>query len=215
MISKVLIAFRLLIKKSHLKPIHENVMKCLRTADQFIHTGLERADEAHQEAHELLEKWEKIALKLDQRRKLLSIVVSFYRQTEEASDRLNQLEKEIRIEHENVKNLSGSDNDLMQITPPPPHRASSISININEDKPRTISPNSEMAQRHADLQSQLAEITAPCLREGRIVLEKVCVNSEEAEHVIRKVYQFSEQVNELKSRLVFIFLFHINVTCFI
>lgn len=181
-------------------------MKCLRTADQFIHTGLEKADQAHQEAHDLLEKWEKIALKLDQRRKLLSVVVSFYRQTEEASDRLNQLEKEIQIEHEKVKNLSGSDIDLINTTATPPpassHHMSSVSIKINEEKPRTISPTSEIAQRQADLQSQLAEITAPCLREGRIVLEKVCENSEEAEHVIRKVYQFSEQVNELKSRLV-------------
>ena len=166
-------------------------MKCIRTADQFIHTGLEKADQAHQEAHILLEKWEKIALKLDQRRKLLSIVVSFYRQTEEATDRLSQLEKEIKIEHEKVKSLSESD------------QTTQIKIDINNaDKPRTISPNSELAQRHADLQNQIAEITAPCLREGRIVLEKVCREDSEAEHVIRKVYQFSEQVNELKSKLV-------------
>lgn len=178
-------------EKEYHKPIHESVMKCIRTADQFIHTGLEKADQAHQEAHILLEKWEKIALKLDQRRKLLSIVVSFYRQTEEATDRLSQLEKEIKIEHEKVKSLSESD------------QTTQIKIDINNaDKPRTISPNSELAQRHADLQNQIAEITAPCLREGRIVLEKVCREDSEAEHVIRKVYQFSEQVNELKSKLV-------------
>jgi hypothetical protein len=174
-------------------------MKCIRTADQFIHTGLEKADEAHQEAHELLEKWEKMALKLDQRRKLLSIVVSFYRQNEMASDRLNQLEKEIRIEREKVKSLNDSDQEMKQSP-----QISMIKININEDKPRTISPNnSEIAQRQVDLQNQLAEITAPCLREGKIVLDKICKeDSEQAEQVIRRVYQFSEQVNELKSRLV-------------
>lgn len=85
-------------------------MKCIRTADQFIHTGLERADQAHQEVHILLETWEKFALKLDQRRKLLSIVVSFYKQTEEASERLIQIQKEIQIEEEKIRKLSEEDN---------------------------------------------------------------------------------------------------------
>ena len=179
-------------------------MKCIRTADQFIHTGLEKADEAHQEAHELLEKWEKMALKLDQRRKLLAIVVSFYRQTEQATDRLNQLEKEIKIEHERAKRLN-SDSDPEGS---PAKKISTIRINVNtsnEDtakSSRTNSPNLESVQRNADLQTQLAEITAPCLREGKIVLEKVCKEDSQAEHVIRKFYEFSEQVNELKSKLV-------------
>lgn len=164
-------------EKQYKKLIHDSVMKCIRTADQFIHTGLERADEAHSEAHVLLEEWEKFARKLDQRRKLLSIVVSFYNQTEQASERLIQIEKEIKIEHEKMRGLD----------------------EINTE--RKPSPGAEFAQRHANLSSKLAEITAPGLREGRIILEKCSTQNSQANHVIKKVYEFTEQVNEIKSKL--------------
>lgn len=59
-----------------------------------------------------------------------------------------------------------------------------------------------MTQRHADLSTQLAEISAPGLREGRIVLEKVSKDDFEAEHVIKKVYEFTEQIKDIKSKLV-------------
>ncbi len=49
----------------------DNVMKCLRHTNQYILTDLEKADMAHQEAHVLLVKREKFAMKLDERRKLL------------------------------------------------------------------------------------------------------------------------------------------------
>lgn len=141
--------------------MHDNVMKCMRSADQFIHTGLEKADEAHQEAHVLLEKWEKFALKLSQRRKLLSIVVSFYKQTEEASERLIKIEQEIKDEHEKTSDSSDAEMDKHS------RRNSS--------------------QIHADLSSKLAQISAPGLREGRIILEKFCKDDYEAKHVIKRV----------------------------
>ena len=155
--------------KQNFKTIQENVTKCMRTADQFIHTGLEKADEAHQEAHELLEKWEKFAIKLEQRRKLLLVVLSFYKQTEEATERLSQLETEIQIEHEKCRRLS--ERKSKKSRSKTPKRASPI----------------ELTQRHIDLQNQVAEITAAGLREGRLVLEKLGKDEFEGEHVIRKV----------------------------
>ena len=163
-------------------------MRCLRTADQFVHTGLEKADEAHQEAHVLLEKWEKFAIKLDQRRKLLSIVVSFFKQAEEANERLSQIENNIRIENERVLKMSES----------------------KRPSDSRSSPSFEMTQRQVELQNQLAEITAPGLREGKIVLEKIAKEDFEAEQVIRKVYEFTEHVNELKNKLV-IFKFYFSI----
>ena len=168
-------------KKYH-APIHDSVMQNLRTADQFIHTGLEKADEAHQEAHVMLEKWEKFALKLDQRRKLLSIVVSFYKQTEDATERLLQIEKEIKREEEKIRKAT--------------HSKSKSSTRTSN-----ISPNAELAQRHADLTNKLTEITGPSLREGRIVLEKVDKEDFETEHVIKRVYEFTEHVKDLKTKL--------------
>lgn len=165
-------------EKQYKKLIHDSVMKCIRTADQFIHTGLERADEAHSEAHILLEEWEKFARKLDQKRKLLSIVVSFYNQTEQASERLIQIEKEIKIEHEKIRGLDEKDNEY-----------------------RKASPSAEFAQRHANLSSKLAEITASGLRDGRIILEKCSTQNSETNHVVKKVYEFTEQVNEIKNKL--------------
>lgn len=169
---------QLKFEKQYKKLLHDSVMKCIRTADQFIHTGLERADEAHSEAHVLLEEWEKFARKLDQRRKLLAIVVSFYKQTEQASERLIQIEREIKIEHEKKRDLDE-----------------------NDAGHRKASPSAEFAQRHADLSSKLAEITAPGLREGRIILEKCSTENSETNHVIKKVYEFTEHVNEIKSKL--------------
>ena len=92
--------------QGHYKPVQESVTRCMRTADKFIHTGLERADEAHQEAFELLERWERFAVKLEQRRKLLSVVGSFYTQTGEAAQRLGALETEIKIQEEKTSRLS-------------------------------------------------------------------------------------------------------------
>lgn len=161
-------------------------MKCIRQADQLIHTGLERADQAHKEAHILLEKWEKFAFKLDERRKLLSIVVSFYKQTEEAAERLIQIEKEILTEREKIKDL-----------------------NQNEEirkRRSSESTSSKSSSKYSDLTNQLAEISGPCLREGRIVLEKISKDDYrddfQAEHVIKRVYEFTEQVKDLKSKLV-------------
>lgn len=177
-------------EKDHNKPLHDNVMRCLRTADQFIHTGLQRADQAHQEAHSLLEKWEKFALKMDQRRKLLCIVASFYKQTEEASERLNQIKREIQAEEQKTKLLSEGDK----------RRRRGSSGDEKTSSLGSISPNLEIAQHNVHLSNQLAEISAPGLREGRIVLEKIGAEFE-SEDVIRRVYEFTEQVKDLKTKL--------------
>jgi septal ring factor EnvC (AmiA/AmiB activator) len=173
-------------------------MRCLRTADQFVHTGLERADEAHQEAHVLLEKWEKFALKLDQRRKLLSIVVSFYKQTEEASERLSQIEREIRLENEKIRHLRETreeSEEKIRVVDKKKHQqqrtassssASEIQVNIERSE-KNSSPTNEFTQRHVVLSNQLAEVSAPGLREGRLVLERISQDDFEAKHVIRKV----------------------------
>jgi hypothetical protein len=186
-------------ERDHSKPIHDSVMKCIRTADQFIHTGLEKADEAHQEAHVLWEKWEKFALKLDQRRKLLSIVVSFYKQTEDASERLIQIEKEIRKEEEKIRKIS--------------ERDSSRAKSNMSSRASNTSPNADLTQRHADLSNQLAEITGAGLREGRIVLEKIGDDYDETEHVIKRVYEFTEHVKDLKSKLVIYFKYYSIIVC--
>jgi len=146
--------------REHYKPMQEGVTRCMRSADQFVHTGLENADEAHAEAHELLEQWEQFALKMEQRRKLLMVVGSFYRQTDEATSRLSQLETEIRIEREKCKRLNSREKEKRR------------------RKSRTRSPVKcaspiEMTQRHIDLQNQVEEISAACLREGKNVLDKV------------------------------------------
>ena len=221
-------------EKDYHKPIHESVMRSLRTADQFIHTGLERADEAHQEAHVLLEKWEKFALKLDQRRKLLSIVVSFYKQTEDASERLSQIEREIRLENEKIRTLNEEENSSSSSSEKKRSNSRSkksatnkMSNTVNNNSnvttttttiddvtsstpakivvergQKNASPTNELAQRHVVLSNQLAEASASGLREARIVLEKISDDNYEAKHVIRKVYEFTEQVNDLKKKLV-------------
>lgn len=225
-------------EKDYHKPIHDSVMRSLRTADQFIHTGLERADEAHQEAHVLLEKWEKFALKLDQRRKLLSIVVSFYKQTEDASERLSQIEREIRLENEKIRTLNEEENSSSSSSEKKRSNSRSkksatnkmsntVNNNSNvtttttttattiddvtsstpakivvERSQKNASPTNELAQRHVVLSNQLAEASASGLREARIVLEKISDDNYEAKHVIRKVYEFTEQVNDLKKKLV-------------
>ena len=163
--------------------MHDSVTKCIRTADQFIHTGLENADEAHDEAHNLLEHWETFAIKIEQRRKLLVVVCSFYKQTEEATERLNQLDTEIKIEQEKCRRLTNKK-----------------SKKSRSKTPKCSSPI-ELTQRHIDLQNQVADISAACLREGRIVLEKVGNGNTDSEHVIKKVYEFSEQVKEITNKL--------------
>lgn len=170
-------------------------MRCLRTADQFIHTGLEQADEAHQEAHILLEKWEKFALKLDQRRKLLSIVVSFYKQTEDASERLSQIEREIRLENEKIRSLkerrrSSADSSRRERRESDESSTKSRTRTVAASNSSQIvaeAPTSELAQRHAVLSNRLAEVSASGLREGKLVLEKISKDDFEAKHVIRKV----------------------------
>lgn len=173
-------------------------MRCIRTADQFIHTGLERADEAHQEAHVLLEKWEKFALKLDQRRKLLSIVVSFYKQTEDASERLSQIEHEIRRENEKIRSLNEtrdeSEKRTRRVSSSSKHKKSTTSTPLVIERcEKGQSPTNQLAQRHVALSNKLAEVSAPGLREGRIVLEKISKDDFEAKHVIKKVLSLSTQ----------------------
>ncbi len=171
-------------------------MQWLRTADQFVHTGLERADQAHQEAHNLHEKWEKFALKLDHRRKLLSIVVSFYKQTEQASERLRQIQTEIELEEEKIKQLSSNNEEEES------KRLSSSSSIKSAGKSSLSSSNEELTQRHVNLSSQLAQVSEPGLREAKIILEKVSnEDAVETKHVIKRVHEFTEHVRDLKTKL--------------
>jgi hypothetical protein len=50
----------------------------MRAVDSWVHTGLARADRLHAYAHTLLVLWEKWALKLDIRRRLLRLAHKFY-----------------------------------------------------------------------------------------------------------------------------------------
>lgn len=184
-------------------------MKCLRTADQFIHTGLEKADEAHQEAHVLLEKWEKFALNMDQRRKLLSVIVSFYKQTEEASEKLSQIEKEIVLEREKIKKLSNSEEENLNM------KGTELTIERRNSENNSMSNSTnELTQIHSNLSNQLAEISGRGMREARIVLEKISKDDYEAKHVIRKVAIFSRFVY-LKStiliRIIFVYYRFMNL----
>jgi hypothetical protein len=76
------------------------------------------------------------------------------------------------------------------------------------------SSNEELAQRHADLSTQLAEVSEPGLREAKIILERVGrVSVEEDEEsssattattehvVIKRVHEFTEHVRDLKTKL--------------
>ncbi|CAF1047343.1 unnamed protein product [Adineta ricciae] len=58
--------------------IHDRVLRCMRAVDSWVHTGLSRADRLHAYAHTLLVLWEKYALKLDNRRRLLRLAHKFY-----------------------------------------------------------------------------------------------------------------------------------------
>lgn len=190
--------------KENYKNIHDNVMQLMRKADQFVHTGLEKADEAHQEAHILHEKWEKFALKLEHRRKLLSIVVSFYKQTEQASDRLQRIQRDIELEEEKLKKLNALENYSSNAsTKSKSSKGSESSSSFHKDS--ISSSNEELAQRHAELSSQLADVSGPGLREAKILLEKASQGDDEDfktnKHVIKRVYEFTEHVRDLKTKL--------------
>ena len=49
----------------------------MRSVDSWVHTGLTRADRLHAHAHTMLALWEKWALKLDVRRRLLNLAHKF------------------------------------------------------------------------------------------------------------------------------------------
>ena len=186
--------------KTNYKNIHDNVMQWMRSADQFVHTGLERADEAHQEAHILHEKWEKFALKLEHRRKLLSIVVSFYKQTDQASERLKQIQRDIELEEEKIKKLSSVEESRTASAMSKSSVSKSKSSSIRKDS--ISSSNEELTQRHADLSNQLAEVSGPGLREAKIILEKVGREEDfQSKHVIKRVHEFTEHIRDLKTKL--------------
>ncbi|UJR28306.1 hypothetical protein I4U23_009551 [Adineta vaga] len=83
--------------------IHDRVIRCMRAVDSWVHTGLTRADRLHAYAHTLLVLWEKYALKLDIRRRLLRLVHKFYIDSSNAFSVLDSLDSQL---------LSLSSNDL-------------------------------------------------------------------------------------------------------
>ena len=77
------------------KTIHDRVLRCMRAADSWVHTGLVRADRLHAHAHTLLLLWEKWALKLDIRRRLLRLAHQFYLDSSNAFSILDSLDKHL------------------------------------------------------------------------------------------------------------------------
>lgn len=64
----------------------------MRAVDTWVHTGLTRADRLHAHAHTLLVLWEKWALKLDIRRRLLKLAHQFYSDSTNAFSTLDSLD---------------------------------------------------------------------------------------------------------------------------
>jgi tRNA nucleotidyltransferase/poly(A) polymerase len=64
----------------------------MRAVDSWVHTGLTRADRLHAHAHTLLVLWEKWALKLDIRRRLLRLTHKFYIDSSNAFSVLDSLD---------------------------------------------------------------------------------------------------------------------------
>ena len=71
---------------------HDRVLHCMRTVDTWVHTGLTRADRLHAHAHTLLVLWEKWALKLDIRRRLLRLAHKFFTDSSNAFSILDSLD---------------------------------------------------------------------------------------------------------------------------
>lgn len=67
----------------------------MRAVDSWVHTGLIRADRLHAHAHTLLVLWEKWALKLDIRRRLLKLAQKFFLDSSNAFLILDSLEHQI------------------------------------------------------------------------------------------------------------------------
>jgi tRNA nucleotidyltransferase/poly(A) polymerase len=67
----------------------------MRAVDSWVHTGLTRADRLHAHAHTLLVLWEKWALKLDIRRRLLRLIQKFYIDSSNAFAVLDSLDKHL------------------------------------------------------------------------------------------------------------------------
>ncbi|CAF5120169.1 unnamed protein product, partial [Rotaria magnacalcarata] len=64
----------------------------MRAVDTWVHTGLTRADRLHAYAHTLLVLWEKWALKLDIRRRLLRLAHQFYIDSSNAFSTLDTID---------------------------------------------------------------------------------------------------------------------------
>lgn len=76
--------------------INERVLRCMRAADSWVHTGLARADRLHAYAHTLLAVWEKWTLRLDSRRRLLRLAHQFYLDSSSAFAMLDTIENRLR-----------------------------------------------------------------------------------------------------------------------
>lgn len=77
------------------KIIHDRVIRCMRAVDSWVHTGLSRADRLHAHAHTLLALWEKWALQLGTRRRLLNLAHKFSIDSLNAIDVLNSIENRL------------------------------------------------------------------------------------------------------------------------
>lgn len=96
----------------------------MRAVDSWVHTGLLRADRLHAYAHTLLVLWEKWALKLDIRRRLLKLAHQFYTDSSNAFSILDSLDAQIlsissdhlRSSEDLVREYSQINEQLIQAT---------------------------------------------------------------------------------------------------
>lgn len=91
--------------------IHERVLRCMRAVDSWVHTGLARADRLHAYAHRLLVLWETWALKLDIRRRILTLASKFFVDSSSAFTTLDSLENHL---HSLSSNSLCSSEDLLR-----------------------------------------------------------------------------------------------------
>lgn len=88
----------------------------MRAADSWVHTGLIRADRLHAHVHTLLVLWEKWALKLDIRRRLLRLAHKFYIDSSNAFSILDSLDKHLlSLASDNLRSSEDLINEYNQI----------------------------------------------------------------------------------------------------
>ncbi|CAF3449488.1 unnamed protein product [Rotaria socialis] len=160
--------------------IHDRVIRCMRAVDTWVHTGLTRADRLHAYAHTLLVLWEKWALKLDIRRRLLRLAHQFYIDSSNAFSTLDTIDAHLLSLTSNY--LCSSEDLLREYN------------QINEQ----LIQSTEIPLRQGHLlleKMQTNECKSPILRERVYDLEK------RLEHIRNKLREEYEKLDQQGSSL--------------